>query len=546
MSTLAILVQVSGLVVASMSDPDSCHDVAVVGGGVGGAYTVWRLRNQGLRVGLYEFSDRLGGRYHTHTFPQAPDVPVELGAMRFNKEKHPVLYRTTQKVGLKTELSVGPNPLTNKGALFYLRGRYLRKDDFKGDHVPYNLRPHERRGIHEIYRYLIQHTNFSGNISSIDQEQPYLISEDGVKLEHQTIQEFLRKYLSTEAVEMVSNVIKTFLYNRSAASVMKYIISHEKFAGYDWLKISGGMQQLPLKLVEQFLSAGMKHHLHLNHKLVSISTTGNMNILKFVTTRTIDGETRPNDQFVTVCSRKVILAIPTPALLHINWKVLQKRHIQASLDTVSYHYAVKLYLVYDRHWWKGISNKFKSICGSLNPYCYRQNYCWPKQATRLYCCWCDAYGQYMRYNSDLPLDRTIDFGVSKETGAAVLLVAFSVHDIWNELQKHGDYLWAINQSVSSEVVRHAHLYLARQYQIPVRSIPAPIGGLISQWDDYPYEGSYSSWKIGVEWRQVWEIIHRPSMTDDIFLASGTYWDYDSDIWTESCLEAIDEIMYRYF
>jgi monoamine oxidase len=75
-------------------------DVAVVGGGVSGAYAAWRLRDLGasspklaalaharpdgrLKVGLFESSGRIGGRLFSIRVPGLPSIPIELGGMRF-------------------------------------------------------------------------------------------------------------------------------------------------------------------------------------------------------------------------------------------------------------------------------------------------------------------------------------------------------------------------------------------------------------------------------------------------------------------------------
>ena len=41
---------------------DSCHDVAIIGAGSGGASVLWRLRDDGLKVAIYEQLDRIGGK----------------------------------------------------------------------------------------------------------------------------------------------------------------------------------------------------------------------------------------------------------------------------------------------------------------------------------------------------------------------------------------------------------------------------------------------------------------------------------------------------
>ena len=61
----------------------SCDDIAIVGAGIAGSYSAWRLRNQDKKITVYEYSDRIGGRCHTVKFPNIPDVNVEMGAMRF-------------------------------------------------------------------------------------------------------------------------------------------------------------------------------------------------------------------------------------------------------------------------------------------------------------------------------------------------------------------------------------------------------------------------------------------------------------------------------
>ena len=59
-------------------------DIAVVGGGVSGAYCAWRLQQEDsdARIALFEYSDRIGGRLYTVTLPGLPHVKAEVGGMR--------------------------------------------------------------------------------------------------------------------------------------------------------------------------------------------------------------------------------------------------------------------------------------------------------------------------------------------------------------------------------------------------------------------------------------------------------------------------------
>jgi protoporphyrinogen oxidase len=64
-------------------------DVVIVGGGVSGSYTAWRLRDHNLRIHVFEASGRVGGALYTHTFPGVPPIPVELGASAYSPSVMP-------------------------------------------------------------------------------------------------------------------------------------------------------------------------------------------------------------------------------------------------------------------------------------------------------------------------------------------------------------------------------------------------------------------------------------------------------------------------
>ena len=65
-------------------------EIAVVGGGVSGAYSAWRLQQAKTEahIGLFEHSDRIGGRLYTVTLPGLPHVKAEVGGMRYIPTQH--------------------------------------------------------------------------------------------------------------------------------------------------------------------------------------------------------------------------------------------------------------------------------------------------------------------------------------------------------------------------------------------------------------------------------------------------------------------------
>ena len=81
-------------------------DVAVVGGGVSGAYSAWRLQQEKgakSRVALFEYSDRIGGRLYTVTMPGLPHVKAEVGGMRYIPDQHIMVADLVKHLGLATK-----------------------------------------------------------------------------------------------------------------------------------------------------------------------------------------------------------------------------------------------------------------------------------------------------------------------------------------------------------------------------------------------------------------------------------------------------------
>ena len=124
-------------------------EIAVVGGGVSGAYSAWRLQQLKTQahIGLFEYSDRIGGRLYTATMPGLPHVKAELGGMRYIPGQHILVKCLVDHLKLaKKDFPMGaPAPVGSKCNLFYLRGQHLRLHELEDPaKVPYNLAWSER------------------------------------------------------------------------------------------------------------------------------------------------------------------------------------------------------------------------------------------------------------------------------------------------------------------------------------------------------------------------------------------------------------------
>ena len=128
---------------SSESIPDV--DIAVVGAGVAGCYTAWRLQTLAkeqlaagslllplfdgkdrLNVALFEYSDRIGGRLWSVALNGIPEEFAEFGGMRFYKQMH-IVWNLIEKLGLASRAI--PFPVGEPQNVVYVRGQHLRKGD---------------------------------------------------------------------------------------------------------------------------------------------------------------------------------------------------------------------------------------------------------------------------------------------------------------------------------------------------------------------------------------------------------------------------------
>ena len=123
-------------------NPNEILDYAIIGGGVSGLYSGWRLLRDspvGSRrptVELFELSDRIGGRLLSVVPPGIPNAHVELGGMRVIYPDHIWLISLIDELGLETL----PLPADEPQNICYIRGEKLRMYELTdAEKLPYRL-----------------------------------------------------------------------------------------------------------------------------------------------------------------------------------------------------------------------------------------------------------------------------------------------------------------------------------------------------------------------------------------------------------------------
>jgi monoamine oxidase len=117
---------------------DTEYDLVVVGAGVAGTYCSWRLAEANERgvfkIGLFEASDRIGGRLFSIRPTGFQKECAELGGMRIGSDQ---LF--TLALVRELGLSLLPDPAETPENFYYLRGTRWRQGETKKISIPYDV-----------------------------------------------------------------------------------------------------------------------------------------------------------------------------------------------------------------------------------------------------------------------------------------------------------------------------------------------------------------------------------------------------------------------
>ncbi|XP_071108036.1 aplysianin-A-like [Haliotis cracherodii] len=519
--TLAVTVTLA----TAFSDPSDgdCLDIAVIGGGIGGAYTGWRLRDRGLSISVFEYSDRVGGRLFSAELPVAPGTYLDFGGMRFRASVHTTLNRTATEIGL-TIIPFKQGYGIPDETLWYTRGKRMRNTDLGTRRVPYNLDEDERKDPDILIRELLKNNVNISSSSFLGLEELYsLTTTDGTPLYKMTIDNFYGRYASREAYNYVLDTSgwAEAVGPQGALKVLKVYLPHSGGTGQseEFQTIEGGMGRVPQTLMEKFLKASASHKLHLNHQLMRMEKrqTGGYN-LRFRKTQTLDGVTTPvqaSTSDVTMCARNVVLAAQKECIQEIDFPEFKNNpEIVKNLDSV-------LGFPAGRIWWK-----------TGNP---------------------DNPGNpdITHSKSDLPNRQTYDWSTGTNN---VSIIMASYHDgdfahYWRELSQFGTpipgSLPGVN-AVTDVVKKRVEKYLSAIYNVSQADIPEVVGGGMMLWDKYPFSAAWSYFKPGFDERQVRDVVYKPSPSDHVYIVSNSWAADDMQGWSEGSLRAVDAVIAKYF
>ena len=368
--------------------PDHEHqkpliDVAVIGAGVAGAYTAYRLKmsNHGLDVRLFEASDRIGGRLWSHRFSNTPGQVAEMGGMYFYEHQQN-LYGLCSEL----KLTMDKEPFESEWRQYQRAHRFpfeelARRDRPKNHYpevIPYFLRENEKwkypaelvlqaleekvPGISERFERLDKVAG-SGDIDGLLRElasvNDFLYTSriaEGHRSGARPLTAFgfwnyLAAGLSYEAFSLIQDTV-------GLSSVFCNRNLYDACVGFavdmlpvPQLVVREGYDAVPKRLVEEFRDV---HHgvVEMQTQLykLDLGTVDGAEVIEL----TIGTPGSPEARHLN--ARHVVLAVPPRALelLDPDSCIFENPGFRADMNSVTAHPASKLYMTYRKPWWKDV------------------------------------------------------------------------------------------------------------------------------------------------------------------------------------------------
>ncbi|XXF76197.1 NAD(P)/FAD-dependent oxidoreductase [Myxococcaceae bacterium GXIMD 01537] len=514
-------------------------DVAIVGAGVSGVYSGWRLlTHEGARsVAIFEASSRVGGRLLSVRPPGIDNMTAELGGMRILPEVQPLitglLDMLNQGQPAEKQIETYPFPVDQPANIAYLRGIHLRLSDFtaKPDRVPYRLG-------------FLEHGQTAGSIilNAIEQIVPGITREglseaerremsrnatfSGKPLYEQGFWQVLARVISSEAYQLALDAggYQSTLNNWNAADAIPWYLS-DFGVDPDYRGFKKGFQQVPLALAERFKQAGGE--IHFNKALSGFDWTNGQAQLHFR-----DG--------TTVVAKSLILAMPRRALelITAGSPFLQDLEVSRLVRSVTPQPLFKLFTTYTDPWWLPAGVQKGRTTTDLP---IRQTYYWPTSEGH------PATGGpsmlMASYDDGLNIGFWDSFrpkrglGWRKEAEGVPRPERFIGLRERQGKSAEVDPEWtghAAPAAMVAEVQRQLGLVHGLTYLPPVQEAS------FMDWGDDPFGGGWNSWNVGVRSWEVLERITQPQGNVPIYICGEAY--SDAQGWVEGALQTADKVL----
>jgi monoamine oxidase len=521
------------------AEPEGIVDCAIVGGGMGGVYSAWRLatapesRIPAAGIHVFEMSDRIGGRLDTVRLPGMPHVPAELGGMRIMTSQ-PLVMGLVKQLGFQTETF----PMGGPENLAYLRSHRFPVGQYSdAATVPYWLTEQERgKSPSQLVVQAIETIIPGATKMSSEQLRAACAAAtlNGFPLRNHGFWQVLLNLLSIEAynLALAGGGFNTVLTNWNAAEAIPWYMEDWSIPPEQtpYVHLPEGYEALPRRLCDEFEAAG--GHVHLRRELIAFSRREDG-----LYALTVHDHGIGRDH--VVLARRLILAMPRRSLDRIAEHPLDragpseffaKPGVAELLATVTGHALYKFALGYPRPWWHELG---LTSGDSVTDLPLRQIYYFETEGTQ-------PGGDPRNTNSLLVAAYTDGISVDYWEGVRdsgppfegrpnpfVLGTEPKLPDIYR---------------ISALMVSEAHRQLKEVHG--VEEAPEPYVAAFRDWGDDPYGGGWHSWNIGVDTAAVMPLIVKPVLDEEVYVCGESYSTYQG--WVEGALQTAEMMLTGHF
>lgn len=473
---------------AAAAAQDDVLDVAIVGGGVSGLFSAWRLLDAAARerkpaITVFEGSWRIGGRLLSLTPPGMPNTRCELGGMRY-MSRHVLVSALAQRFDMPTVVM----PVDEPGNIAFLRGQHLRLSDLAdASKIPYYLNSAEKTVLAQnLLMYALMQIvpnceTLAGKDFPALQKEVQTASFDGRPLHELGFWNVLARILSPDAYAFVrdSGGYDCLVSNWSAADAIPFILA-DFGQGVSYFRFPDGYERLPQRLAEEVKVAGGK--VQLGACLTSFDVPTQADGSTLVVLKFRDGS--------TVRARRLVLAMPRRSLelLEPTGAVLRKDNaaVRELIESVEPIPLFKIFICYPYPWWKSVG---VTTGRSLTDLPIRQCYYWgvePKDPNT------DGNSALLAsYDDDLSVTFWAGLRSTSTPSAAWPPPPGDAPraDAWSGYQAPDD------------MQAEAHRQLVQMHGVAYA--PQPYASAYRDWAEDPYGGGVNFWRIG---KKSWEVI----------------------------------------
>lgn len=545
---------------APVSDPDRL-DVAIVGGGVSGLYSAWRLltATRELNVTVFERSDRVGGRLLTW-LPQGTEggLRAELGGMRFLKDQE-LLCGVLSQMGF-TEKDY---------PRFYVEGKNLRLL-LRGESTPLEtLEPARRymlqekgRGklagqiIQEVIKEVVMAPEnegcHGGKFPQTREEWDTVklrLTWNGHRLWDIGFWNLLFELQDAETYQYMTDAFGYYSLasNWNAAEAMQFIsldfTAPSSNGEPEYWTLRKGFEALPEELAKSVEELGGK--IVKETRLVSFEAPRGGDVRATFTCPHTTYEVKAGSLVLGLPRRSLELLAPSP-----DFDLQGDDRIRRLVESVLPIPAFKFFLFYAERWWEDFGiDRGRSVCDLpiRQTYYLGPDALYEKDPEKPVPPW----GLLMASYGDA---RSVDFWQGmvppqqqRKQGRVELRKSMAElvrHIRPGEESSIPEPPPELNKA-TREMILQARAQLALLHEVELEEIPEPSLAAFADWGFDPYGGGWNLWQPQVDVRQAMTDVKAPLGEDRrVYIVGESYSGYQG--WVEGALTTAELVLQRYF